>query len=159
MRAPGRVLAIPGGEARSARSKKSRPATAARDGRGSSGKRQEEPLQLRAVGGRLIGVRLLVEHALAEPAPSGTRLPVSARGRSDQPELAGRVHRLGPASRAELLHEVADVELYRRGRDVQALPEQALEQLITRARDIDMDEVRASIAASSSSAEGQQGTR
>jgi thioredoxin 1 len=37
-----------------------------------------------------------------------------------------------------------------------ALPEPALEQLITRAREIDMDQVRASLAASSGSAERQQ---
>jgi thioredoxin len=36
-----------------------------------------------------------------------------------------------------------------------ALPEQALEQLITQAREIDMDEVRASLAANASSAESQ----
>jgi len=36
-----------------------------------------------------------------------------------------------------------------------ALPEQALEQLITQAREIDMDEVRASLA-SARPAEGQQ---
>jgi thioredoxin 1 len=40
-----------------------------------------------------------------------------------------------------------------------ALPEQALEQLITRAREIDMDEVRAGLAASASPAEGQQAGR
>jgi thioredoxin 1 len=34
-----------------------------------------------------------------------------------------------------------------------ALPEQALEQLITKARDIDMDEVRASLAASAAPAD------
>src|SRR5215467_10354726 len=40
-----------------------------------------------------------------------------------------------------------------------ALPEQALEQLISKAREIDMDEVRASLAAGSSSADGQQQAR
>jgi len=37
-----------------------------------------------------------------------------------------------------------------------ALPEPALEQLITQAREIDMDEVRASVAASAPAAESQQ---
>jgi len=36
-----------------------------------------------------------------------------------------------------------------------ALPEQALEQLITRAREIDMDEVRASLAAGAAPGEGR----
>jgi thioredoxin 1 len=40
-----------------------------------------------------------------------------------------------------------------------ALPEQALEQLITQARQVDTDEVRASLAASASPAEGQQQAR
>ncbi|HTZ92670.1 MAG TPA: thioredoxin [Streptosporangiaceae bacterium] len=40
-----------------------------------------------------------------------------------------------------------------------ALPEPALEQLITSAREIDMEEVRASLAASASPADGQQQAR
>src|SRR6516164_9012706 len=46
----------------------------------------------------------------------------------DQPELAGRVHRLGAASRAELLHQVRDVELHRRVGDIQALADRHVAQ-------------------------------
>ena len=40
-----------------------------------------------------------------------------------------------------------------------ALPESALEQLITQASEIDMDQIRASLAPGASSAEGQQRAR
>jgi thioredoxin 1 len=67
-----------------------------------------------------------------------------------QPELAGG---FGISSIPTLMIIRDKVVLYAQPG---ALPEQALEQLITQAREIDMDEVRASLAASASPAEGQQ---
>jgi len=67
-----------------------------------------------------------------------------------QPELAGG---FGISSIPTLMIIRDRVVLYAQPG---ALPEQALEQLITRAREIDMDEVRTSLAADPSPAKGQQ---
>jgi thioredoxin 1 len=81
------------------------------------------------------------------------RHPDAVFGKVDteaQPELAGS---FGISSIPTLMIIRDKVVLYAQPG---ALPEQALEQLITRAREIDMDEVRASLAPSSGSAERQQ---
>jgi thioredoxin 1 len=70
-----------------------------------------------------------------------------------QPELAGR---FGISSIPTLVIIRDKVVLYAQPG---ALPEQALEQLITQARQIDMDEVRASLAAGAGSAERRQQAR
>ena len=84
------------------------------------------------------------------------RHPDAVFGKVDteaEPELAGG---FGISSIPTLMIIRDKVVLYAQPG---ALPEQALEQLITRARDIDMDEVRASLAADAGQAEGQQPAR
>jgi len=84
------------------------------------------------------------------------RHPDAVFGKVDteaQPELAGS---FGISSIPTLMIIRDNIVLYAQPG---ALPAQVLEQLITQAREIDMDEVRASIAASSSSADGQQQAR
>jgi thioredoxin 1 len=84
------------------------------------------------------------------------RHPDAVFGKVDteaQPELAGS---FGISSIPTLMIIRDKVVLYAQPG---ALPEQALEQLITQAREIDMDEVRASLAASAGLAEGQARAR
>jgi thioredoxin 1 len=81
------------------------------------------------------------------------RHPDAVFGKVDteaQPELAGS---FGISSIPTLVIIRDKVVLYSQPG---ALPEPALEQLITRAREIDMDEVRASLAVSTPAAESQQ---
>jgi thioredoxin 1 len=80
------------------------------------------------------------------------RHPDAVFGKVDteaQPDLAGS---FGVSSIPTLMIIRDKVVLYAQPG---ALPEPALEQLLTRAREIDMDDVRASLAASASSAESQ----
>jgi thioredoxin len=70
-----------------------------------------------------------------------------------QPELAGS---FGISSIPTLMIIRDEIVLYAQPG---ALPEQALEQLITQARQVDMDEVRTSLAAGAPPAEGQQPAR
>jgi len=84
------------------------------------------------------------------------RHPDAVFGKVDteaQPELAGG---FGISSIPTLMIIRDKIVLYAQPG---ALPEPALEQLITKAREIDMDEVRASLAASASPSEGQQQVR
>jgi thioredoxin 1 len=81
------------------------------------------------------------------------RYPDAVFGKVDteaQPELAGG---FGISSIPTLMIIRDNIVLYA---EPGALPEPALEELITRAREIDMDEVRASLAAGAPAAEGQQ---
>jgi len=81
------------------------------------------------------------------------RHPDAVFGKVDteaQPELAGG---FGISSIPTLMIIRDKIVLYAQPG---ALPEPALEQLITRAREIDMDEVRASLAAKADSSAGQQ---
>jgi thioredoxin 1 len=84
------------------------------------------------------------------------RHPDAVFGKVDteaQPELAGS---FGISSIPTLMIIRDKVVLYA---EPGALPEPTLEQLISRAREIDMDEVHASLAASAASAEDQQRAR
>jgi thioredoxin 1 len=84
------------------------------------------------------------------------RHPDAVFGKVDteaQPELAGS---FGISSIPTLMIIRDKIVLYAQPG---ALPEQALEQLITKAREIDMDEVRASLAASASPSDAQQQAR
>ena len=84
------------------------------------------------------------------------RHPDAVFGKVDteaQPELAGG---FGISSIPTLMIIRDKIVLYAQPG---ALPEPALEQLITNAREIDMDEVRASLTASASPSEAQQQAR
>jgi len=84
------------------------------------------------------------------------RHPDAVFGKVDteaQPELAGSF-RISSIPTLVIIRD--KVVLYA---EPGALPEPALEQLISRAREIDMDEVRASLAASAARAEGRQRAR